>query len=92
MCCFLSIVLDCACSNRVLEIFEKIKNKKCDCLHVVLFQKLEVSFCQLCEQNETSIEKVYNILEYYIGGKSEVVLYYSEDPQVCTEKIYRTGR
>lgn len=89
MCYNLSVVLDCACSNRVLEIHDEINS--CNCLKIVLFQRLEVTFCKLCEQYDSSIEKICNIIEYFIGEDSSET-FYSEDPLLCVEKIYRDGR
>lgn len=86
MCYHLSVVLDCACSNRVLEIYDKIKF--CDCLKRILFQRLEVTFCKLCENYSSSIIKIQSVIEYFVGGVSSDT-FYSEDPLVCVEKIYR---
>jgi hypothetical protein len=81
------VVLDCACSKRVIEIFEKIKS--CDCVINVLFQKLEVSFCSLCQDDNRSIEKIYNIIHFFTIGGVDVSLYYNEDPSVCVERVFR---
>jgi len=87
MCRNLTVVIDCVCSKRVIEIYEK-KNK-CDCLLNVLFYKLEVSFCINCELEETTMDKIISVINFFASGEDDVFLYYEEDPLMCVERIFR---
>lgn len=87
MCCNLTVVIDCACTKRVLEIFERIN--VCDCVKNVLFQKLEMSFCKLCEGHLNITDQVVSIIKHFALEDKEAQPYYYEEPLVCTEKIFR---
>lgn len=87
MCRDLTLVFDCVCAKRVLEIYEKIK--RCDCLKIVLFKKLESSFCFNCEQNsDVVVAKVMSVIRHFLLDDKNELFYYN-DPLVCIEKIYR---
>jgi len=87
MCRNLTVVIDCACSNRVIEILEKIK--LCDCVKVVLFQRFEMSFCPICENEDRTLDKIMNILEHILSDDNDHLLYYLEEPLMCVEKVFR---
>jgi len=87
MCCNLIVVVDCVCNNRILEVYE-IK-KDCDCIKNVLFQKLEMSFCPLCENSLDILDKLFNIIEHFVLKEEDVELYYNESPFLCTERVFR---
>jgi hypothetical protein len=87
MCRNLTVVIDCACSKRVLEIFEKIKN--CDCVKVVLFHRLEMSFCIVCGNEVRTLDKMINIINYHLSEENNEMLYYVEEPLMCVERVFR---
>ena len=80
------IVIDCVCTQRVVEIFEKIN--ECDCVKVVLFQKLEMTLCPLCEEYDKTLVKIYNVIEHILS-EDNLPVYYYEDPSMCVETIFR---
>lgn len=80
------IVIDCVCTQRVVEIFEKIN--VCDCVKVVLFQSLEMTICPICEEDYKTIVKIYSVIEHILSEDDQPVYYY-EDPYMCVEKVFR---
>lgn len=87
MCRHLTVVIDCACNNRVIEIYEKFG--LCDCVIEVLFHSFEVSFCYNCKSDDRTLHKLYNLLEFFLSYEPDMKLYYNEDPCVCVEKVFR---
>ena len=84
MCQHLSVVFDCFCSNRVVEIYTR--QNGCGCLFKVKFHSIKAFVCPLCTDIKLT-RKISNAIEHFLIDDG-VVLDYNEDPLCCVEKVF----